>query len=108
MQSILVDVLYVAVGRNQWYHFGLAAPPSLVYFRGDWDVLWGYDLAFDPCVSPGLDLNFHVRKDDVFNFPLVVLKGIYHYWTCFSPLPGVLTKWKFIFWANRWVSLVDD
>ena len=21
-----------------WYHFGVGAPPSLVYFSGDWDV----------------------------------------------------------------------
>ena len=38
----------VAVGQNQWYHFGVGAPPILVYFSGDWDVHWGYDLAFDP------------------------------------------------------------
>ena len=24
------------------------APPILVYFSGDWDVHWGYDLDFDP------------------------------------------------------------
>ena len=24
------------------------APPILVYLRGDWDVHWEYDLAFDP------------------------------------------------------------
>ena len=24
---------YVAVGQNQWYHFGVGAPPILVYFR---------------------------------------------------------------------------
>ena len=24
------------------------SPPILVYFSGDWDVHWGYDLAFDP------------------------------------------------------------
>ena len=29
-------------GSNQWYHFGVGAPPILVYFRGDWDVYWGY------------------------------------------------------------------
>ena len=29
------------------YHFRVGAPPILVYF-GDWDVHWGYDLAFDP------------------------------------------------------------
>ena len=32
----------MAVGQNQWYHFGLGAPPILVYFSGDGDVHWGY------------------------------------------------------------------
>ena len=34
----------MAVGQNQWYHFGVGAPPILVYFSGDWDVHWGYGL----------------------------------------------------------------
>ena len=34
----------MAVGQNQWYHFGVAAPPILVYFSGDWDVYWGYGI----------------------------------------------------------------
>ena len=34
----------VAVGQHQWYHFGVGAPPILVYFSGDWDVHWGYGL----------------------------------------------------------------
>ena len=34
----------VAVGQNQWYHFGIGAPPILVYFSGDWDVHWGYGI----------------------------------------------------------------
>ena len=33
-------------------HFGVGAPPILIYFSGDWDVHLGcssgYDLAFDP------------------------------------------------------------
>ena len=33
---------YLAVDQNQWYHFGVGAPPILVYFSGDWDVHWGY------------------------------------------------------------------
>ena len=33
-----------AVGQNQWYHFGVGAPPILVYFSGDWDVHWGYGM----------------------------------------------------------------
>ena len=32
----------LAVGQNQWYHFGVGAPPILVYVTGDWDVHWGY------------------------------------------------------------------
>ena len=36
------------MGQNQWYHFGLGAPPSLACFSGDWDVHWKYDLDFDP------------------------------------------------------------
>ena len=35
---------HVAVGQNQWYHFGVGAPPVLVYFSGDWHVHWGYGL----------------------------------------------------------------
>ena len=35
---------YVAVGQNQWHHFGEAAPPILVYFSGNWDVHWGYGI----------------------------------------------------------------
>ena len=32
----------MAVGQNQWYDFGVGAPPILVYVSGDWDVHWGY------------------------------------------------------------------
>ena len=38
----------MAVGQNQWCHFGVGAPPVLVYFSGDWDVHWGCDSDFDP------------------------------------------------------------
>ena len=34
--------IHMAVGQHQWYHFGVGAPLILVYFRGDWDVHWGY------------------------------------------------------------------
>ena len=40
--------------------FGVGAPPILVYFSGDWDVHWGYDLGFDPC--PNSDFRFGARK----------------------------------------------
>ena len=43
----------VAVGQNQWYQFGVGAPPILVDFSWDWDVHWGYDLDFDPWPSGG-------------------------------------------------------
>ena len=39
---------HLAAGQNQWYHFGVGAPPTKVYFSGDWDFHWGYDLDFDP------------------------------------------------------------
>ena len=39
---------HVGVCQNQWYHFGVGAPPMFVYFSGHWDVHLGYDLAFDP------------------------------------------------------------
>ena len=32
----------LAVGQHQWLHFGVGAPPILVYFSGDSDVHWGY------------------------------------------------------------------
>ena len=28
----------MAAGQNQWYHFGLGAPPILLDSIGDWDV----------------------------------------------------------------------
>ena len=34
----------MAVGQNQWYHFGVGAPPILVFFSGDWDAHWGYGI----------------------------------------------------------------
>ena len=32
----------MAVVQSEWFHFGIGAPPILVYFSGDWDVHWGY------------------------------------------------------------------
>ena len=34
----------MAVGQNQWYHFGVGAPPILVYFSWDWDVHWEFGM----------------------------------------------------------------
>ena len=31
----------MAVGQNQWHHFGVGAPLILVHFSWDWDVQWG-------------------------------------------------------------------
>ena len=36
----------VAVGQNQWHHFGVAAPPILVYFRGDLLMFTGVRFGF--------------------------------------------------------------
>ena len=35
-------------GSNPMVPFWIGARPILVYFSGDWDVHWGYDLDFDP------------------------------------------------------------
>ena len=35
---------YLAVGQNQWYHFGVGESYILGYCSGDWDVHWGYGL----------------------------------------------------------------
>ena len=42
--SLLSMWIHVAVGQNQWYHFGVGAPPILVNFSGDWDVHSGYGI----------------------------------------------------------------
>ena len=35
----------MAVGQNEWYHFGVGAPPILeLILVGDWDVHWGYGI----------------------------------------------------------------
>ena len=36
-----------------WYHFGVGAPPKLVYFCGNWDVHWGYGLLTHGHVDKG-------------------------------------------------------
>ena len=37
-----IKMPYMAMVQNQWYFFGIGAPPILVYFSWDWDVHWGY------------------------------------------------------------------
>ena len=48
------------MGQNQWCHFGVGAPPILIYLSWDWDVHWGYGilthgqplcLIFAPCIK---------------------------------------------------------
>ena len=41
ISSIHSTTQHMAVGQNQWHHFGVGAPPILVYFSGDWDVFTG-------------------------------------------------------------------
>ena len=41
---ILLSMNNLAVGQNQWYHFGVGAPCILVHLSGDWDVHWGYGI----------------------------------------------------------------
>ena len=43
----------MAMVQNQWYHFGIGEFTTRfrLYFSGDWDVHWGYDLGFcDHCL----------------------------------------------------------
>ena len=44
----------MAVGQNQWYHFGVGAPPISDCVSGDW-VRWGYGLLTHGqiLISPG-------------------------------------------------------
>ena len=44
MLVVLVPKTHMAAGQKQWYHFGVGAPPILVYFGGGWDVHWGYGI----------------------------------------------------------------
>ena len=54
----------MAVGQNQWYHYGVGAPPILVYFSGDWDVHWGYGiLTHGHMISMHLDLTWENRRE---------------------------------------------
>ena len=58
----------MAVGQNQWYHFGIGAPPIVVYFSGDWDVHWGY----------GVLTHGHMATRPHSNTPLVCLARAGH------------------------------
>ena len=41
MNLLELATLDVAVGQNQWYHFGVGAPPILIYVSGDWGMFTG-------------------------------------------------------------------
>ena len=64
----LTIICQMAAGQNQWYHFGVGAPPTFVYLSGDWDVNWGYDLDFDPWPNRGFmdvgQLFAHLHRHD--------------------------------------------
>ena len=72
------------MGQNQWYHFGVGAPPILVYFSGDWDVHWGYDLVFDPWPFPSslAVLSREVKASELIAEATQVLSG-----QCSAPTP---------------------
>ena len=80
----------MAVGQNQWYHFGVRAPPVLVYFSGDWDVHWGvrdfdpWPYLFDVC---SLFVGFIC-----FVVPPVGLKGTLSLLDAFSR--GRMRRWR--------------
>ena len=59
-------VRHVAVGQNQWYHFGVGAPPTLFYFSGDWDVHWGYGILTHGHVLPALRCHNRARQERFF------------------------------------------
>ena len=52
---------HMAVGQNQWCHFGLGAPPNLEpFFSGELDVHWGYGfLTKGNIVSPNHVMGLH-------------------------------------------------
>ena len=41
-QPLTVHDEHLLMVQNQWYHFGIGAPPILVYFSPDLNVHWGY------------------------------------------------------------------
>ena len=51
-ETLYLTHSHMAVGQNQWYHFGVGEFTTYfaAYFSGDWDVHWGLtDLDFDGC-----------------------------------------------------------
>ena len=75
-----MDCARLAVGQNQWYHFGVGAPPILVYFSGD---SLGVRFGFWPmATSPSLILSasWALRGNQKGFFPRLCLKklGFHH------------------------------
>ena len=42
--SPVIMILIGCGSKPMGSHFGVGAPPILVYFSGDWDVHWGYGI----------------------------------------------------------------
>ena len=63
-------------------HFGVAAPPVLVYFSGGWDVHWGYGiLTHSQFEKVAVQIPFSPKQRVLTIFPCRFLKGIYD-WVC--------------------------
>ena len=58
--------LAFSFGTHRWYHFGVGAPPILVYVSGDWDVHWGLGLLTHGQIPTHFrfELPFRVPKND--------------------------------------------
>ena len=100
----------MAVGQNQWYHFGAGAPPVTVYFSG-WIGMFsgGYDLDFDPW-PPQTFIPFHLPGSH-FGYSFLThghmdksdrsMRSDRPGWTCWPPMspcwsgrPFGYLKWK--------------
>ena len=75
--------------QNQWYHFGIGAPPILVYFSGDWAVLWGY----------GVLAHGHMMKQELAEEALDP-----RFWSPKAPSPklGHWSKWQAVRFEEHW------
>ena len=51
-QDVATFSTHSAVGQNPWYHFGVGAPPILVYFSGDLDFHWGCGILTPMAIFP--------------------------------------------------------
>ena len=74
-------LILMAVGQNQWYHFGVGAPPSLVNFSGDLDVHWGHGLLthghmFEKSAKLRVTMSFRLWRSDGFRGSLGIALDI--------------------------------